>query len=169
MESKGKYGIIIKMFLVGDLQVNEMFNLDDCLAFITSQSAKIFAESMEQKFRPYNITRTQWIAMYYIATSESITQRELADKMAVKGPTVVRLLQKLEQDGLLVRSGIDTDKRVKQLVLTEKGTRLYRSLLPVAEKFKNDTIAGISEENLQILKDALDTMVKNAQEKEPED
>ncbi|MBE6828592.1 MAG: MarR family transcriptional regulator [Ruminococcaceae bacterium] len=142
-----------------------MFNLDDCIAFITSQSAKIFAEAMEQKFRPYNITRTQWIAMYFIYTGKSITQRELADKMAVKGPTVVRLLQKLEQDGLLVRSGTDADKRVKHLLLSEKGARLCCDLIPVAEKFKNDTIEGISEEDLQTLKDTLEVMVKNAQKK----
>jgi len=40
--------------------------------------------------------------------------------------------------------------------------QLYLELLPVAEKFKNDTIAGISEDDLQTLKNALDTMVSNA-------
>jgi len=42
-----------------------MFNLDDCMAFITSQSAKIFSEALERRFRPYNVTRAQWIVLYY--------------------------------------------------------------------------------------------------------
>lgn len=145
--------------------MNEMFNLDDCMAFITSRSAKIFSETMEQRLSPYSITRPQWVAIYYIYTSNSITQRVLADKMSVKEPTVVRLIQKMEQEGLLTRFGIAGDKRVKQLHLTKKGTNLYHELLPVAEKFMNDTIEGISKENLQILKDTLSMMVYNALKK----
>lgn len=102
-----------------------MFNLDDCMAFIANRSAKIFAEALEKEFRPYNMTRSQWIAMYYIYTSESITQRELADKMSIKEPSVVRLLQKLESEGFLHRSGTHADKRVKQLELSDKE---YRSI-----------------------------------------
>ena len=143
-----------------------MFNLDDCMAFVTSQSAKIFSEALERRLSSYHITRSQWIAMYYIDTSDSITQRELADKMSVREPTVVRLLQKMGQEGLLARASSDEDKRVKQLLLTEKGSRLCGDLLPIAEKFKSDTIAGISEEDLQTLKNVLDTMVANAQKKE---
>jgi len=140
-----------------------LFNLDDCLAFITSRSAKIFAESLEQKFRSRHVTRTQWIAMYYISQSKRITQRELAEKMCVKEPTVVRLLQKMETDGYLRRMGCEADRRVKCLKLTEKGRTVYEELLPVAEQFKCDTIAGISDGELQILKRALDKMVENAQ------
>lgn len=139
-----------------------MFNLDDCIAFITCQSGKIFAEALEKGLRPYNITRAQWIAMHYIQGSKNITQRELADKMSVKQPTVVRLLQKMEAEGYLQRSGTYEDKRVKCLELTDKGDRAYHDILPVAEKFKNETVAGIDEKDLQTLKDALNIMIKNA-------
>lgn len=139
----------------------KLFNLDDCLAFITNQSAKLFAEALEIEFRPYNITRSQWIAMYYIYTNDFITQRKLADKMAIKEPSVVRLLQKLELDGLLCRSGTTADKRIKQLELSEKGIKLCCELIPVAENFKSNTVYGISEEDLQTFKRVLELMTKN--------
>jgi DNA-binding MarR family transcriptional regulator len=102
------------------------------------------------------------MAIYYIYTGDSMTQRALADKLSVKEPTVVRLIQKMEQENILTSFGTDEDKRIKQLALTGKGIRLFHDLLPVAEKFKNDTIAGIGEEDLQILKNTLNTMVSNA-------
>lgn len=139
-----------------------MFNLDDCIAFITCQSGRIFSEVLEKELIPYNITRAQWIAMYYIYKGEKITQRELADQMGVKQPTVVRLLQTLEAKGYLQRSGVDTDKRVKQLELTEEGTKIYLSILPVAEKFKSDTIAGISDQDLETIKRVLNMMINNS-------
>ncbi|MGG4220649.1 MarR family transcriptional regulator [Paenibacillus jamilae] len=138
-----------------------LFNLDDCLAFITNQSAKLFAEALENEFRPYHVTRSQWIAMYYIYTNESITQRQLADKMAIKEPSVVRLLQKLELDGLLCRSGTNNDKRIKQLELSAKGVQVCRELIPIAENFKSNTVRGIPEEDLQTFKRVLEIMTRN--------
>lgn len=142
-----------------------LFNLDDCLAFITNRSAKQFAEALEKEFRPYNMTRSQWIAMYYIYTNEFITQRELAEKMSIKEPSVVRLLQKMESEGCLRRIGTHMDKRVKQLELTDKGIQICLDLMPIAEKFKNDTVAGISEDDLQTFQDVLSMMVQNASKK----
>ena len=139
-----------------------MFNLDDCIAFITFQGGKILSNTLEKELMPYNITRSQWIAMHYIHEGENISQRELADKMAVKQPTVVRLLQTLETKGYLLRSGTNIDKRIKQLELTEDGMTLYRNSLPAAEGFKNDTIAGISEQDLETMKRVLDIMIKNS-------
>ncbi|MDY8094902.1 MarR family transcriptional regulator [Paenibacillus polymyxa] len=139
----------------------KLFNLDDCLAFITNQSAKLFAEALENEFRPYSITRSQWVAMYYIYTNESITQRKLADKMAIKEPSVVRLLQKLELDGLLRRSGTTADKRIKQLELSDKGIKVCTELIPIAENFKSNTVHGIPEEDLQTFKRVLELMTKN--------
>ncbi|MDK8183343.1 MarR family transcriptional regulator [Paenibacillus sp. UMB4589-SE434] len=145
-----------------DWLVYHLFNLDDCLAFVTNRSAKIFAETLEKEFRPYHMTRSQWIAMYYIYKNESITQRELADKLSIKEPSVVRMLQKMELEGHLRREGIQSDKRIKQLELTDKGVKICLSLMPIAEKFKNETIAGISEQDLRIFKNVLNKMVENA-------
>ncbi|WP_285108826.1 MarR family transcriptional regulator [Paenibacillus sp. UMB4589-SE434] len=108
------------------------------------------------------MTRSQWIAMYYIYKNESITQRELADKLSIKEPSVVRMLQKMELEGHLRREGIQSDKRIKQLELTDKGVKICLSLMPIAEKFKNETIAGISEQDLRIFKNVLNKMVENA-------
>lgn len=138
-----------------------LFNLEDCLAFVTNRSGKIFAEALEKEFRPYHITRSQWIAMYYIYIQESITQRELAEEMSIKEPSVVRLLQKLEYDGLIYRSATNSDKRVKQLELSDKGVKVCLDLMPIAEKFKNDTIAGISKDDLETFKHVLSIMVEN--------
>lgn len=142
--------------------VTGLFNLDDCIAFMTCQSGKIFADVLERELAPHKATRSQWIAMHYIYNYRNLTQRELADKMSVSQPTVVRFLQILESKGYLKRSGANEDKRVKQLELTEAGVKVYLDILPAVEKFKTDTIAGISQEDLETLKNTLKAMIKNA-------
>lgn len=139
-----------------------MFNLDDCFALIACNSGKIFSEALDKALIPYNVTRAQWIAMYYIANNDCISQKGLADKMSIKEPTVVRMLQKMGYEDFVFITNCHKDKRKKYLKLTEKGTKIYYDLMPIVEKFKNDTIAGIKDEDLQMLKIVLDKMVKNA-------
>ncbi|WP_281366443.1 MarR family winged helix-turn-helix transcriptional regulator [Paraliobacillus salinarum] len=139
-----------------------LFNLDDCLACITNKSSKLFEEALDNEFRPYHITRSQWTAMYYIYNNERITQKELADKMSIKEPSVVRLIQKMESEGFLYRLESVKDKRIKQLELSPKGEKGYHELLPIAENFKNYVVEGIPEEDLEIFKQVLETMTKNA-------
>ena len=143
--------------------VNSLFNLDDCIAFITCQSGKIFADVLERKLAGYKVTRSQWIAMHYIYNCHNLTQRDLAEKMSVSQPTVVRFLQSLEFKGYLKRLSGEKDKRIKQLELTEEGVKVYLDFLPVVEEFQANTLSGISRDDLDTLKSTLDTMIKNAQ------
>jgi len=138
-----------------------MFNLDDCIACITSRSAKKLADCFEKRLNVYNITRTQWIALYYISRNKTITQRQLAGKMSLKEPTVVRLIDKMEVLGWVVRTTREDDKRIKLLELTEKGQKVETEMREVAEKFRNDVISGISAEELNSYKSTLDKMLCN--------
>lgn len=138
-----------------------MFNLDDCIAFITCKSAKDLADCLEKRLNYYNITRTQWIALYYIRNNNVITQKQLADKMSLKEPSVVRLLDKMETLGWVNRINGESDKRIKFLNLTDRGQKIETDMLDVAEKFKVDVLNGISVEELDNFKSTLSKMLNN--------
>lgn len=138
-----------------------MFKLDDCISFITNRIAKNLANSFEKRLNVYNITRTQWTALYYINANEMITQRQLADKMAIKEPTVVRLLDKMETLNWVVRINSEDDKRTKLLKLTDEGLKIETEMLAVAEKFKDDVVKDISPEDLNTYNSVLNKMQSN--------
>lgn len=138
-----------------------MFNLDDCIAFITCKSAKDLADCLEKRLNYYNITRTQWIALYYIKNNNMITQKKLSDKMSLKEPSVVRLLDKMETLGWVNRISSESDKRIKFLNLTDSGQKIETNMLDVAEKFKEDVLNGISVEELDNFKSTLSKMLNN--------
>ncbi len=138
-----------------------MFKLDDCISFITNRIAKNLANSFEKRLNVYNITRTQWTALYYINANEMITQRQLADKMAIKEPTVVRLLDKMETLNWVVRINSEDDKRTKLLKLTDEGLKIETEMLAVAEKFRDDVVKDISPEDLNTYNSVLNKMQSN--------
>ena len=134
-----------------------MFRLEDCIAYITSRGAKVLAERLEERFEGSGISRVQWIAMYYVNGCPSITQKQLADKMNLKEPTVVRLLDRMEADHMLRRVCSRTDRRVRYLEMTEQG------LLGRVEQFKEDAIKGNDEEKLEVFKEVLGQMLNNTE------
>lgn len=138
-----------------------MFNLDDCIAFITCKGAKDLADSLEKRLNNFNITRSQWIALYYIKNNYMLTQKQLADKMSLKEPSVVRLIDKMEIFGWVNRINNSNDKRMKSLILTDAGNEIETEMLEVVEKFKADVLIGISQEDLDIFKRTLGKMLEN--------
>ncbi|HBG13545.1 MAG TPA: MarR family transcriptional regulator [Clostridium sp.] len=144
--------------------VNTMFNLDDCIAFVTCKGAKDLADSLEKRLNHYNITRSQWIALYYIKNNNMITQKQLADKTSLKEPSVVRLLDKMELYGWVNRISSNDDKRMKFLALTDSGKEIETAMLDVAEKFKSDVLNGISPEDLDVFKATLNKMLINIED-----
>ena len=141
-----------------------MFRLEDCIAYITSRGAKVLAERLEERFEGSGISRVQWIAMYYIDSCPSITQKQLADRMNTKESTVVRLLDRMEKEKMVRRVSSEADRRVRYLELTETGRPLYEGLTERAEQFKDDAIRGIEEEELEIFKKVLNQMLDNTEE-----
>ena len=129
-----------------------MFRLEDCIAYITSRGAKVLAERLEERFEGSGISRVQWIAMYYVNGCPSITQKQLADKMNLKEPTVVRLLDRMEADHMLRRVCSRTDRRVRYLEMTEQGWNFTRGFLGVWSSLRRTPLRGLTRKNWKFSK-----------------
>lgn len=138
-----------------------MFNLDDCIGIITSRSTKEIIKAFNDRLESENITRVQWIALYYVGINEGITQKDLADRMDLKESTVVRLLDRMEKEEIIKREKDLKDRRVTKLYLTAEGKIKREKVLPIGETFSNEAIKGISDEHLTIFIEVLAKIVQN--------
>ena len=138
-----------------------MFNLEYCIAFITNKYNKEITELFNQRLQEHNITRVQWIALFYIGNNEGITQRDLAQILDSNESSIVRLIDRMEKENIVKREKDPTDRRVTKLFLTEEGMKKRDEILPIGEKFSKDCIKGISDEDLETFKEVLNKMVKN--------
>ena len=141
----------------------DKFLLEDCIAFIACRDAKRLADSLERKFAPHDITRVQWNALYYIdlRKGKTITQRELADCMGLREPTMVRLIDRMEKNGLLKRESSKRDRRRNNLVLTKKGSEINEKLCAIVNMFRANCESGIPEADLITFKRVFKQIVEN--------
>lgn len=141
-----------------------MFKLETCVAYMASNSTKFLTETFDQMLSSKGITRVQWIALYYLGSQEHINQKELAQKMHIKDSTVARLIDRMERENLVIRQKSQEDRRSFKVMLTEKGLQYRDELIPEGQKFNEIASKDISEEQMQVLMDVLEKMVKNVEE-----
>ena len=101
------------------------FEIERCICYVTDGAMKLIAEALNNRLKSYNITRIQWIALYYIYREGPISQRELSIMMKVKDSSATRLIDRLERDGLVKRDKLPDDRRVIILSLSEEGAALF--------------------------------------------
>lgn len=122
---------------------------------------KQFSEAFGRWLEGSEITRIQWIALYYIYEEEGLSQRELGNLMCIKDSSVGRLVSRLERDGFIKRIKSEKDKRLINLELTEEGKSRFQEVLPLGEAFNDTLTSGVSDEDLAVFNSVLQKMLSN--------
>src|SRR5690606_26097569 len=95
-------------------------------------------------------------ALAAIINSPSLSaQVDIAKRLRIEGPTMTRMLDTLEADGLVERLPDPTDRRTTQLRLTPEGERVLEQIFKIAEDLRSRLLCGIPEERLDELNEFL--------------
>lgn len=89
------------------------------------------------------------------ATGITPSQRDLQDRLGLKGPSITNLLQTLEKKGLITRESGHLDNRIKYLALTKSGRTLIERMYSVLQETTNIFHESISHEEKEILENIL--------------
>ena len=106
-------------------------------------------------------TQARWEALYWIAVSQGgATQRELAECVGIEEPTLVRMLHRLEQEGLVERRASQADRRTKTIVLTKAAEPHLKAMSGVIDKLRVDVLRNLSDDEIKQTVDVLDRMLE---------
>ncbi|MBJ3775099.1 MarR family winged helix-turn-helix transcriptional regulator [Acuticoccus mangrovi] len=100
----------------------------------------------------------------YLVRCKSPTQAELADALDVERPTMARLIDGMEQAGLVVRETSDSDRRVRHVVLTPAAQEQAKDVVRMSETMREQLLKGIDPEDIRIAHKVLHKMLANIQE-----
>lgn len=96
-----------------------------------------------------------------ISHKEGISQRELAECLHVKPPTVAVTVKRLEMADVLYRRPDPNDMRISRIYLTEKGIRISAQIEVVIQENEKVLTAGFSEEELELARHFFTRMMQN--------
>lgn len=106
--------------------------------------------AMDDAFRPLGITDATWRTLFYLEqTGSGVSQKDLATVMGIEGPSLVRLLDSLEDKQWIERRPSETDRRSKSVHLTRKAQRLLDKLHSVADQVRGELLKDISDQEIE--------------------
>lgn len=105
---------------------------------------------MQPYFAGFGISGAQWGVLRQLHRSEEdglpdLRLTELSERLLVRPPSMVGVVDRLERAGLVFRDGSPTDLRAKRIGLTAAGRRLVRRILAVHEEQMDTVLAGLSD------------------------
>jgi MarR family transcriptional regulator for hemolysin len=98
--------------------------------------------------RAKGLTLARARTLMHLARKDGMTQTELAEILEVEGPTLVRLLDGLEAQGLTERRPVEGDRRAKQIALTAVGQQIAAEVTRLANELREEVLADIPAADL---------------------
>ena len=100
-------------------------------------------------------TRAQWRVLARLARQGGLRQVDLADALDVEPITLCRMVDRLEEAGLVERRKDEKDRRAWRIHLTEKAGEVIQELQALSAEFYADALEGISEAEQTVVADVL--------------
>lgn len=120
------------------------------------------AKEVVRQYKPYldklDLTYTQYIAMMVLWEEESISVKELGNKLFLDSGTLTPVLKTLEKKEYISRARSEEDERVLIASITEKGIALREEALQVPQQMR--ACIDIPDEDLFALYTILNKMLK---------
>ncbi|NWN92037.1 MarR family transcriptional regulator [Marinobacter adhaerens] len=138
--------------------------MKDEFPFAVARVTRRWRKLLDERLKDLGVTQARWTTMVYLQQGgEGLTQRELAALMAIENPTLVRLLDSLEQQNLIERRACPHDRRARRLHLTDEGREFMEVLTDRANTLRDEMLAGISDEDMDTALTVFHTIMENAE------
>ena len=121
------------------------------------RTASALTDRVEDLLKPYGISSTQYNVLRILrgAGDEGLCRNELRDRMLTRMPDMTRLLDRMEDAGLVTRARERDDRRMVLTRITPRGLELLGELdLPMTELHRGQ-LASLTDEQLRSLIDLL--------------
>ncbi|QKZ06225.1 MULTISPECIES: MarR family transcriptional regulator [Pseudomonas] len=116
-----------------------------------AQMSRGWRAELDRRLAGLGLSQARWLVLLHLARFEQTpTQRELAQSVGVEGPTLARLLDSLESQGLVQRQAVLEDRRAKKILLCESARPLIEQIETIANALRAELFAGVDEAEMRV-------------------
>ncbi len=115
-----------------------------------------------EKFKPIGIGGCDHPYILCIERFPGISQDEITERVIVNKSNTTRTLSRLEEDGYILRTNNEVDKRVLNVELTNKGKEIIAEIKTINGQLEDYLFSDFSIEEKEIFQRLLDKVYKKA-------
>src|SRR5207247_1287457 len=82
---------------------SETFAIEDSLGYLLNRTARLMANELAERLRPAGVAIGQWAVLLFLWARDGLSQAELSRLVAIEPPTMVRTIDRMVRDGLVIR------------------------------------------------------------------
>jgi DNA-binding MarR family transcriptional regulator len=138
------------------------------LGYLVRRVNKLSIARIEATFDGSEISFTQWIVLALVSSGIATTCAELSRNMDHNSGAMTRVVDQLEERGLLVRRRDDGDRRISNLSITEAGSRTVHELVGRVVDVWNDILRDFDRDEITQLIATLGKLLARLDSPEPQ-
>jgi MarR family transcriptional regulator for hemolysin len=119
------------------------------------ESSRLLRNYIDHRAKSRGSTRAQWIVLFRLREQEGLSQVDLADVLELQPISLVRLLDRLVEHGLVERRHDPRDRRANRLFLTASGRQLVDDLDSLRDSIATDVLQDVPSDSIQTSLDTL--------------
>jgi MarR family transcriptional regulator, organic hydroperoxide resistance regulator len=133
--------------------------IDDYLAYLLAQASHLISHEFHEVARRAGVSVLQWRVLATLVDGTPRSVGEVAVITLTPQSTLTRVADRMGEQGLLVRVGGSTDRRITQLQITPEGKKLAQRLVKQARQHEAAVLAPLGEVEAAVLKHALHQLI----------
>ena len=130
---------------------------------LVTRLGRIWRRESDQALSDHGLSYATAIPLLVLSRQgENVRQGVLADELGIEGPSLVRLIDLLQAEGLVQRREDPTDRRAKTLHLTKAGEAKVEETNRVLRRVRASLLKDIAPEELAITFETLQRIERRA-------
>jgi MarR family transcriptional regulator, organic hydroperoxide resistance regulator len=125
------------------------------------RTAKLSRTAWDETMKRYGGRGGQNLVLQALYETDGLTPSDVARKLGIAAPTVVKMASRMEAAGLITRQRDPRDRRRVHLYLTDGGRAVKRPIEEAYRRFQRQTSAGLTQDERRFLASAFAKMVRN--------
>jgi len=135
--------------------------MTESLGFLMSDVSRLMRRRFDERARKSGATGAQWRTLKILERHEGLNQGQLAELLEVEPITCCRMIDRLEEAGLVERRRDPADRRAWRIYLTDKARPVLEELRGIAREMIEQALQGLDARQRDELIESLNTIRSN--------
>lgn len=133
--------------------------VDNYLPYLLARASHLVSRQFHAQLPPKGVAVPVWRVLATLSDGDGMTIGALADIVLFKQPTLTKVVDRLEGDGLVERRSDPEDRRRVLVFITPRGRTLIDGLLADAKQHEAQVLSGYTVAEEAALKQVLRTLI----------
>ncbi len=138
-------------------------DLQSSIPYLLARAGIKTGQCFSQEIKPFGLSLNEWRVGATLRQQPHQRLSEVAEHTSIDASTLSRLIDAMVQRKLVIRERSAEDARAVALRLTHEGESVIDKVIPLAQLYERVAMAGVSPEQVQLLRETLTQVFNNLQ------